>query len=154
MATTSLRFPSDIDSHGFGKVFQEYVSKTPTGRLALEYNNLVEESGAVGAEGEEIPIAQMGERMDGLPSSEGFVDTVCQDVLVKENVQNTIDVVDPDLLGCSADKETKHSETDSHVESTGQRKEKKKSPPKSSLRSSEKKVKRFQQRFKPQTMPR
>ena len=71
-----LRLPSEIDSHRFGKVFEECVNKSPTGRVALGYNSLVEESGAVGPEGVDVPVAQMVERMDGPPSSEGFVDTV------------------------------------------------------------------------------
>ena len=33
-----LRFPSETDSHRFGKVFEEGVRKSPTGKVAPEYN--------------------------------------------------------------------------------------------------------------------
>ena len=46
-----LRFPSEIDSHRFGKVFEECVSKSPTGRVAPEYHSLVEDAEAVSPEG-------------------------------------------------------------------------------------------------------
>ena len=65
----------------------------------------------------------MVEKTDGPRSSEGFVDTVCQDVLVIEKVESTLDVVYPGLLECSADEETKHGAIDSHRESTGHLKE-------------------------------
>ena len=52
---------SKIDSHQFSKVFGEWVSKSPTGRVAPEYNSLVEESGAVGPECVDVPVAQMVE---------------------------------------------------------------------------------------------
>ena len=65
----------------------------------------------------------MVEKTDGPPSSENFVDTVCQDVRVIEKVERTLDVVYPGLLECSADEETKHGAIDGHIESTGHMKE-------------------------------